>query len=279
MFDNRRPRDKVRLVCLPRPKTEFDSKKPGPPGLFQKSGDRIHLVGGIFIGMKVLREIDLLIKNRFAFNRKVIGGVERIDKDIHILAGKFVLFEPERKTLYMAGFEKTVETVDDFAFEVTHDRTIDRLVRKNHLVRIFKDNSNTICYMGMMGMLLVGHGSSMPYNKELVETTGKMITAQNKDFVVKCGFMNMNSPSIRESLESFRHEKIDALVVVPLFLAKGVHIEKDIPAEIGFTEGQRKGTFALNGTSIPLLYAEPIGSDPLLASLMVKNAQKALQSL
>jgi sirohydrochlorin ferrochelatase len=133
--------------------------------------------------------------------------------------------------------------------------------------------------MGMMGMLLVGHGSSMPYNKELVETTGKMIAAQNTGFVVKCGFMNMNSPTIRESLESFRHEKIDALVVVPLFLAKGVHIEKDIPAEIGFARGQKKGTFALNGNSIPLVYAEPIGSDPLLASLMVKNAQKALQSL
>jgi sirohydrochlorin cobaltochelatase len=133
--------------------------------------------------------------------------------------------------------------------------------------------------MGMMGMLLVGHGSSMPYNKELVETTGKMIAAQNTDFVVKCGFMNMNSPSIGESLESFRHEKIDALVVVPLFLAKGVHIEKDIPAEIGFAQGQKKGTFALNGKSVPLVYAEPIGSDPLLASLMVKNAQKALQSL
>jgi sirohydrochlorin cobaltochelatase len=119
----------------------------------------------------------------------------------------------------------------------------------------------------------------MPYNKELVETTGKMIAAQNTDFVVKCGFMNMNSPSIRESLESFRHEKIDALVVVPLFLARGVHIEKDIPAEIGLLEGQKKGTFALNGTSVPLLYADPIGSDPLLASLMLKNAQKALQSL
>ena len=133
--------------------------------------------------------------------------------------------------------------------------------------------------MGMMGMLLVGHGSSMPYNKELVEATGKMIAAQTRDFVVKCGFMNMNNPSIKESLESFRHEKIDALVVVPLFLAKGVHIEKDIPGEIGFMEGQKKGTFTLNGKSIPLVYADPIVSDPLLASLMVKNAQKALQSL
>lgn len=131
--------------------------------------------------------------------------------------------------------------------------------------------------MSMKGMLLIGHGSSMPYNKDLVETSGKMIAAQAKDFVVRCGFMNVNSPSIKEALESFRHEKIDALVVVPFFLAKGVHIEKDIPSEIGLAEGEKKGTFALNGKTVPLVYADPIGSDPLLASLVVKKALKALE--
>lgn len=119
----------------------------------------------------------------------------------------------------------------------------------------------------------------MPYNKELVETTAKLIAAQTKNFVVKCGFMNINSPSIKEALNLFHNEKIDALVVVPLFLAKGVHIENDIPSKIGLETGQKKGTFALNGTTIPLLYADPIGSDPLLASLMVKNVQKALEYL
>ncbi len=131
----------------------------------------------------------------------------------------------------------------------------------------------------MKGMLLVGHGSTMPYNKELVEKTASLITSQNTDFIVKCGFMNMNKPTIRESLNDFRHEPIDALVVVPLFLAKGVHIEKDIPGEIGLPEGVKKGTFSLNGRSVPLLYADPIGSDPLLADLMVKNATKALTLL
>ncbi|HXX54930.1 MAG TPA: sirohydrochlorin nickelochelatase [Methanoregula sp.] len=130
--------------------------------------------------------------------------------------------------------------------------------------------------MGKKGMLLVGHGSTMPYNKDLVEKTAAMIRAQNTDFIVKCGFMNMNAPTIKESLDAFRHEKIDALVVVPLFLAKGVHIEKDIPGEIGLPEGIRKGNFVLNGTTVPLVYAEPIGSDPLLADLMLKNATKAL---
>lgn len=130
--------------------------------------------------------------------------------------------------------------------------------------------------MSKKGMLLVGHGSTMPYNQELVEKTAAFIKEKNPDFIVKCGFMNMNKPSIRDSLESFRHEQIESLVVVPLFLAKGVHIEKDIPGEIGLPEGVKKGSFALNGKSIPLVYAEPIGSDPLLADLMVKNATKAL---
>jgi sirohydrochlorin cobaltochelatase len=133
--------------------------------------------------------------------------------------------------------------------------------------------------MSKKGMLLVGHGSKLPYNQELVEKTAALIKENNADFIVKCGFMNMNQPSIKDSLDAFRKEPIDVLVVVPLFLAKGIHIEKDIPGEIGLPEGTRKGTFTLNGRSIPLLYADPIGSDPLLADLMVKNATAALEHL
>ncbi|MGD0080322.1 MAG: sirohydrochlorin nickelochelatase [Methanoregula sp.] len=133
--------------------------------------------------------------------------------------------------------------------------------------------------MSTKGMLLVGHGSTMPYNQELVEKTAAFIRAHNTEFIVKCGFMNMNKPSIKESLTEFRLEPIDVLVVVPLFLAKGVHIEKDIPGEIGLPEGTKKGSFVLNGKTIPLVYADPIGSDPLLADLMIKNATKALALL
>ena len=133
--------------------------------------------------------------------------------------------------------------------------------------------------MSKKGMLLVGHGSKLPYNQELVEKTAAIIKEKNNDFIVKCGFMNLNSPSIKDSLNEFKKEDIDVLVVVPLFLAKGVHIEKDIPGEIGLEEGVKKGSFTLNGKTVPLVYAEPIGSDPLLADLMVKNAAAALGHL
>ena len=101
--------------------------------------------------------------------------------------------------------------------------------------------------MGTKGMLLVGHGSTMPYNQELVEKTAEFIRAKNPGYIVKCGFMNMNKPTIRESLDAFRHEPIDALVVVPLFLAKGVHIEKDIPGRSACRRVSRRAVLSSTG--------------------------------
>ncbi|MDI6720233.1 MAG: sirohydrochlorin nickelochelatase [Methanomicrobiales archaeon] len=131
--------------------------------------------------------------------------------------------------------------------------------------------------MSKKGMLLVGHGSKLPYNKELVEETAHLIQRMSQEFVVKCGFMSINEPSVEASLEDFRSEDIDLIVVVPLFLAKGVHILKDIPALLGLEPGRNRGSFLLNGRSIPLYYADPIGQDPLLAELMLKNAYRAIE--
>ncbi len=130
--------------------------------------------------------------------------------------------------------------------------------------------------MATKGMLLVGHGSKLPYNKELIETTAAMIAERSDEYVVKSGFMSINTPTVGEQLDAFRGEDIDMLVVVPLFLAKGIHINKDIPGILGLAEGTRKGTFQVNGGEIPLYYANPIGSDPLLAELMLKNAKEVI---
>jgi sirohydrochlorin cobaltochelatase len=130
--------------------------------------------------------------------------------------------------------------------------------------------------MSKKGMLLVGHGSKLPYNKELVEETGNLIRTIDGEFIIRCGFMSMNRPSVGEQLEEFRKDDIDMLVVVPLFLAKGVHILEDIPELLGLPKGQRRGSFNLDHRTVPLVYADPIGRDPLLAELMLKNAYKAI---
>lgn len=133
--------------------------------------------------------------------------------------------------------------------------------------------------MSMKGMLLVGHGSKLPYNKELIETTAAIIAGKTDEYIVKSGFMSINTPTVEEQLAAFRREDIDMLVVVPLFLARGIHIEQDIPRLLGLAPGVRTGEFQLNGKAVPLVYANPIGSDPLLAELMLKNASDAIAEL
>jgi sirohydrochlorin cobalto/nickelchelatase len=132
--------------------------------------------------------------------------------------------------------------------------------------------------MSKKGMLLVGHGSKLPYNKELVEETARLIQEKNGEFIVKCGFMSINKPSVEDMLSEFRTEDIDMMVVVPLFLAKGIHILEDIPALLGLQKGKNRGMFTMNGKTVPLVYADPIGQDPLLAELMLKNAYRAMDS-
>ncbi len=128
-------------------------------------------------------------------------------------------------------------------------------------------------------MLLVGHGSKLPYNKELIETTATIIAGKTDEYIVKPGFMSINTPTVEEQLAAFRSEDIDILVVVPLFLARGIHIEQDIPRILGLSPGTRRGEFRINGGTVPLVYADPIGGDPLLAELMLKNASDAVAEL
>lgn len=131
--------------------------------------------------------------------------------------------------------------------------------------------------MSKTGFLLVGHGSKKPYNKQLIVNTAKIIAEKEPDYVVMTAFMENSEPNIPDTLEKFRDEDIDTMLVVPLFLARGIHIDKDIPGILGLEEGSHKGTFRLKDREIPLVYAQPIGENAMLADLMIHNGKKAVE--
>lgn len=130
--------------------------------------------------------------------------------------------------------------------------------------------------MSLTGLLLVGHGSRLEYNKQLISTTAELMKQERPDLLIKFCFLEYSNPTVPEGLDSMRTEDLAKLIVVPLFLAKGIHILRDIPRLLGLETGKKVGTFTLaSGQDIPLAYAEPIGIDPLLAKLMLKNAAVA----
>jgi len=79
----------------------------------------------------------------------------------------------------------------------------------------------------MKGILLVAHGSRVQETKEVVYRYFEDLQRKYKN--CKLGFMEFNEPSIEGAVKEFLKEKVEEIVVLPLFLFEGMHIKKDIP--------------------------------------------------
>jgi len=130
--------------------------------------------------------------------------------------------------------------------------------------------------MNDVGILVLGHGSTLPYNKELVETLAKMIQT-NHSGPVRTAYLNMNQPDIPNGLKSFANTGVKRIIALPLFLAHGVHTRQDIPHELGVDEQRRRGMVKIDGEDVEVICAEPLGVDECIATLAYKRAEEALK--
>ena len=139
------------------------------------------------------------------------------------------------------------------------------------------------------GILLVTHGSRLNYNKEFA-------TALYNKFEKTCdvpssfGFMELCGPSIPESINKLADENdIDRLVVVPVFIAPGMHTTHDIPHILGFLEehehehshehnhGDHDHVHDLTPVEFDgeILYPEPIKADDILIDILIDMVKEA----
>ena len=124
------------------------------------------------------------------------------------------------------------------------------------------------------GILLLGHGSTRSHNRELVENVAKMI-ADQKNVLVRIAFLNTDKPDLKDGLESFKGTDVNRIVALPLFLAHGVHTLKDIPEELNLGD-DKKAVVDIDGKSVEILYAEPLGADPRIAEIAYSRAEETL---
>ena len=128
-----------------------------------------------------------------------------------------------------------------------------------------------------VGILVLGHGSSLPFNKELVESLAQMIGKNNSSGPVRTAYLNMNQPDIPTGLKSFQGTGVKKIVALPLFLAHGVHTRQDIPHELGVDPEKRRGVLNIWGDEVEIICAEPLGVDECIASLATKRAEESLK--
>ncbi len=148
---------------------------------------------------------------------------------------------------------------------------------------VTNSNSNS-----KIGVLLVGHGSRLPYGKDVISQLAE-IYQQQTEYPVEIGFMNMSKPSIPASINKLAQMGVKKIVVTPVFLAPGVHTTQDIPRILGLNNGDDTSEHSHrhehshdHGESEEIhfhgeiIYTDPLGADPKIADIIKDRVNNAL---
>ncbi len=99
-----------------------------------------------------------------------------------------------------------------------------------------------------------------------------MLRSHGKFKVVEIAFMIRDTPSVNEAIDIVAEKGVSKIVLVPAFLAPGVHTTEDIPGLIGVKEREPQ----LKTKGVELVYGEPLGSDERIADILEEKAFKAV---
>lgn len=181
----------------------------------------------------------------------------------------------------------------DFNGEITlippigpHDSIID--VINKRIEEALQDSENDDA---STGILLVSHGSRLGYNKEFISEISSKFDEQC-ELPNSYGFMELVEPNIPASINKLLDENkdIERLIVVPVFIAPGVHTTSDIPTILGLKEHSHDHDHEhghhhhhhhhhdlekidFDGE---ILYPEPIGADDILIDILKEKIEDNL---
>ena len=84
------------------------------------------------------------------------------------------------------------------------------------------------------GILLLSHGSRLDDGEEVIKAYKEMYIKEYPDAIVEYGFMEIRKPGISETVEKLKQQgDLEKIIVVPVFIAHGLHTKRDIPGLLG----------------------------------------------
>lgn len=143
------------------------------------------------------------------------------------------------------------------------------------------------------GILLLSHGSRLNDCETVINQIAEMYreTTENK---VEIGFMEMRQPDIPTAIENLTKDTdINKIIVVPVFIAHGIHTKRDIPKILGI-ESEIKSEDLIkqdnhhhhhhhheneNQTKIKfdgeIVFTDPLGADPRIVEIIKERVDNA----
>lgn len=144
----------------------------------------------------------------------------------------------------------------------------------------------------LTGILLLSHGSKLDYGKDVINSLKDMYLEEFPDAIVEIGFMEIREPTIPQAIETLKSRgNLNKIIVVPVFVAHGLHTKRDIPKILGLEsieEIEERHQHNRHGHSHhhhhekvidfdgEIVYTDPLGADPLILEIIKKRINRAL---
>lgn len=81
----------------------------------------------------------------------------------------------------------------------------------------------------MKGILLFGHGARNPEWAQPFHRIRDAILAREPEALVEPGFLELMRPTFDEGVDCLVRQGAREIIVVPIFMASGSHVTKDLP--------------------------------------------------
>uniref|UniRef100_A0A061R717 Sirohydrochlorin ferrochelatase n=1 Tax=Tetraselmis sp. GSL018 TaxID=582737 RepID=A0A061R717_9CHLO len=153
-----------------------------------------------------------------------------------------------------------------------HIRDIPTCLSPNRRVfQIHSARSAQASASGEVAVVIVDHGSKKEESNKMLYEFAEIFRNCTQHKIVECAHMEIAQPGIKQAVKACAEQGAKTVVIAPYFLSRGRHIQKDIPELV--REAQ------LEFSDLECIIADPIGVDPLLAELIEKRVQLAVDSV
>lgn len=78
-------------------------------------------------------------------------------------------------------------------------------------------------------IIILSHGSRLPEAKSSLEAYKRMVESTGAYEIVEAASLQFNQPDLPTAIYNLTARGVDRIVVMPLFLYQGTHIQEDIP--------------------------------------------------
>lgn len=79
------------------------------------------------------------------------------------------------------------------------------------------------------GVILFGHGARDPQWAGPMERVRARMAERSPELAVELAFLEFLTPTLEEAADRLAAQGVEAIAVVPVFLAQGGHIKRDVP--------------------------------------------------